>query len=90
VLSFDKSAEVLLIVVLGGAGTLYGGILGSLALIVSQYLLSGISPEYWQFWVGIAFIALVFFARGGLVGLGQRGLSALQKWMRGRVPRSGG
>ena len=90
VLSFDKSAEVLLIVVLGGAGTLYGGILGSLALIVSQYLLSGISPEYWQFWVGIAFILLVFFARGGLMGLGQRGLSALQKWTRSRVARSGG
>ena len=83
VLSFGKSAEVLLMVVLGGAGTLYGGIIGALALIVAQYLLSGISPEYWQFWVGIAFIALVFLARGGLVGLAQRGLRRCAR-LRGR------
>jgi branched-chain amino acid transport system permease protein len=77
VLSFDKSSEVLLMVVLGGAGTLYGGVIGALALIVAQYYLSGISPEYWQFWVGIAFIVLVFFARGGLVGLGASAFSRL-------------
>ena len=64
--------------VLGGAGTLYGGLVGALPLIVAQYLLSGISPEYWQFWIGIAFIALVFFARGGIVGLA-RGASRLRR-----------
>jgi branched-chain amino acid transport system permease protein len=83
VLSFGKSADVLLMVVLGGAGTLYGSIIGALALILAQYYLSGISPEYWQFWIGIAFIVLVFFARGGLVGLGQGGLS----WLRERFIR---
>jgi branched-chain amino acid transport system permease protein len=90
VLSFDKSAEVLLMVTLGGAGTLYGGIIGGLALIVAQYLLSGISPEYWQFWVGIAFIALVFLARGGLVGLAQRGLASLSRGGNAGSPRQGG
>ena len=89
VLSFGKSAEVLLMVVLGGAGTLYGGVIGALALIVAQYLLSGISPEYWQFWVGIAFILLVFLARGGLVGLAQGGLSSLRRRWPGRVAASG-
>ena len=49
VLSFEKSAEVLLVVVLGGAGTLYGGIIGAIALIVAQYLLSGISPSTGSF-----------------------------------------
>lgn len=71
VLSFGKSAEVLLMVVLGGTAALYGGLLGALALICAQYLLSGISPEYWQFWIGAAFVALVFLARGGLMGLAQ-------------------
>jgi len=86
VLSFDKSAEVMLMVVLGGAGTLYGGIIGALFLIVAQYLLSGISPQYWQFWVGIAFIALVFLARGGLVGLAKEGVTWLGR--RGRSTSS--
>jgi branched-chain amino acid transport system permease protein len=90
VLSFGKSAEVLLIVVLGGSGTLYGGLIGSLALIVAQYLLSGVSPEYWQFWIGIAFIALVFLARGGLMGLAQRVLSLLHARWHGRETPSGG
>ena len=90
VLSFGKSAEVLLIVVLGGSGTLYGGLIGSLALIVAQYLLSGISPEYWQFWIGIAFIALVFFARGGLMGLAHGALALLRARWHGRETPSGG
>jgi branched-chain amino acid transport system permease protein len=79
VLSFDKSAQALLVVVLGGAGTLYGGIVGALALIVAQYLLSGLTPQYWQFWIGIAFIALVFFARGGILGLGFRITAVLRQ-----------
>jgi len=89
VLSFDKSAEVLLVVVLGGAGTLYGGLVGATALIVAQYLLSGISPEYWQFWIGIAFIAIVFLARGGLVGLSQRAVSSLRRSPHSRKRPSG-
>jgi len=90
VLSFGKSAEVLLILVLGGSGTLYGGLIGSLALIVAQYLLSGISPEYWQFWIGIAFIALVFLARGGLMGLAQGALALLHARWHGRETPSRG
>jgi branched-chain amino acid transport system permease protein len=90
VLSFEKSAEVLLIVVLGGSGTLYGGLIGSLALIVAQYLLSGISPEYWQFWIGIAFIALVFLARGGLMGLARGALALLHaRWHGSEIPSGG-
>ena len=86
VLSFGKSAEVLLMVVLGGAGTLYGGLIGALALIAAQYWLSGISPEYWEFWIGLAFIALVFLARGGLVGLARKAASVITR--RGRKPNS--
>lgn len=85
VLSFEKSAEVLLALVLGGAGTLYGGIVGALVFMVAQFVLSNATPEYWQFWMGIAFIALVFFARGGLMGLGLR-LSGLARAALGAKP----
>jgi branched-chain amino acid transport system permease protein len=88
VLSFEKSADVLLVVVLGGAGTLYGGLVGALALIIAQYLLSGISPEYWQFWIGVAFIALVFFARGGLMGFAEQTAKLMHVNRRSRMPQS--
>jgi branched-chain amino acid transport system permease protein len=90
VLSFGKSAEVLLMVVLGGTATLYGGLLGALALIVAQYWLSGISPEYWQFWIGISFVALVFLARGGLMGLARGAVSLLDRRQPGPLGPSGG
>jgi branched-chain amino acid transport system permease protein len=90
VLSFGKSAEVLLMVVLGGTATLYGGLLGALALIVAQYWLSGISPEYWQFWIGISFVALVFLARGGLMGLARGAGSLLGRRQPGPLGPSGG
>jgi branched-chain amino acid transport system permease protein len=68
VLGFDRSAEVLLIVILGGAGTLYGPLVGAIAFMTMQKLLSGVTPQYWQFWLGIVFIVLVLFGKGGIVG----------------------
>jgi branched-chain amino acid transport system permease protein len=88
VLSFEKSADVLLVVVLGGAGTLYGALVGALALIIAQYLLSGISPEYWQFWIGVAFIALAFFARGGLMGFAEQTATLIHVNKRSRMRQS--
>ncbi|HEX2530081.1 MAG TPA: branched-chain amino acid ABC transporter permease [Burkholderiaceae bacterium] len=68
VLSFQRSADVLLILILGGAGSLYGGILGAIVFVVAQYLLSDINPQYWQFWLGFLLILIVLFARGGILG----------------------
>jgi branched-chain amino acid transport system permease protein len=68
-LSFHKSAEVLLMVVLGGAGHLYGALFGALAFMLAQHALSAITPQYWQFWMGAMLVLLVMFARGGAAGL---------------------
>jgi branched-chain amino acid transport system permease protein len=79
VLSFHRSAEALLMLVLGGAGWLYGGLIGAGVLLTAQKLLSDLTPQYWQFWTGAALIALVLFARGGLIGLSMALLHRLKR-----------
>lgn len=68
VFSFSRSAEVLLILVLGGIGSLYGGILGAAVFMTVHEYLSGIDPLYWQFWLGMLLVVVVLFARGGIMG----------------------
>jgi branched-chain amino acid transport system permease protein len=69
VLSFEKSADALLIVVFGGVGTLYGALIGSIAFKAMYDVLASATPEYWSFWLGLALVLLVLFARGGIIGL---------------------
>jgi branched-chain amino acid transport system permease protein len=71
-LSFQRSAEGLLMLVLGGLGSLNGALLGAAAFTVAHHALSEASPQFWQFWLGIALIALALAGRGGLVGLLKR------------------
>jgi len=68
VLSFSRSATLLLILVLGGAGSLYGAMLGAIVFMVARQLLSDLNPQYWQFWLGWVLIFVVLFARGGVMG----------------------
>ncbi len=68
VLNFSRSAEILLILVLGGTGRLYGAMLGTIAFMTAHHFLSGINPQYWQFWLGILLIFVVLFAREGIMG----------------------
>jgi branched-chain amino acid transport system permease protein len=68
VLSFNRSADILIMLVIGGIGWLYGGLLGATLFIVTQDVLANINPIYWQFWLGLILVLLVFFAPGGLVG----------------------
>ena len=67
-LSFQRSAEGLLMLVLGGLGTLYGALVGAAAFTVAHHALSEASPQFWQFWLGIALVALALLGRGGLMG----------------------
>ena len=75
VLSFGRSADVLVILILGGAGRLYGGIVGAIIYMVARDQLSGMSPQYWYFWIGLVLVAVVMFLPNGILG----GLSALGK-----------
>lgn len=68
VLSFENSADLLLILILGGTGRLYGGLIGAIVFIVAKHVLSDINPQYWHFWLGLALVLLVMFARGGILG----------------------
>jgi branched-chain amino acid transport system permease protein len=67
-LSFSRSAEVLIALVLGGAGRLYGALVGAALFIVARDVLAGGSPVYWQFWMGLLLVVVVLFARGGVLG----------------------
>ena len=67
-LSFARSAELLIMLVLGGTGRLYGGLIGALVFMLAQDTIAGINPAYWQFWIGLLLILIVLFARGGILG----------------------
>lgn len=75
VLGFQRSADVLVILILGGAGRLYGGVVGAIIYMVARDQLSGINPQYWYFWIGLLLVAVVMFLPNGILG----GLSALYK-----------
>ncbi len=66
VLSFDRSAEVLLALVLGGTGYLYGGLIGAIIFVLMHDILSSITPQYWQFWMGLALVVIVLVGRDRL------------------------
>jgi len=67
-LGFQRSADLLLILILGGAGHLYGGLIGAIVYVVMNYFLSDMNPQYWQFWLGLILVLIVLFARGGILG----------------------
>ncbi|MBS0319775.1 MAG: branched-chain amino acid ABC transporter permease [Proteobacteria bacterium] len=68
VLGFNRSAEILIMLVLGGAGYLYGGLLGAAIFMILQDRLANLSAAYWQFWLGALLVVIVLFARGGVLG----------------------
>ena len=74
-LGFPRSAELLIMLVLGGTGRLYGGLVGAAIFMIAQDYLSGIDPVYWQFWIGFFLVVIVLFAHGGILG----GLEAVRK-----------
>src|SRR5262247_3800140 len=77
-LSFARSADVLVILILGGAGRLYGGIVGAVIYMGARVQFSGINQQYWFFWIGTLLIAVVIFLPNGILG----GLARLRPFAR--------
>ena len=63
---FHRSADVMLMLIIGGAGWLYGGIIGAGVFIVLRDVISAATPEYWEFWIGLLLVVLVMVGRDRL------------------------
>jgi branched-chain amino acid transport system permease protein len=83
-LSFSRSAELVIMLVLGGSGCLYGALIGALVFMLAQDYIAGINPVYWQFWIGLLLIVIVMFARGGILGGLERLFNNMKQTVRGR------
>jgi len=68
VFGFPRSADLMIMVVLGGAGRLYGALVGTTVFMIAHHYLSDLNPIYWQFWLGLLLVVVVLFARGGILG----------------------
>jgi branched-chain amino acid transport system permease protein len=67
-LGFERSAELLVMLVLGGAGRLYGGLVGAIIFMVARDQFSGVQPQYWYFWIGVLLVVVVMFLPNGVLG----------------------
>jgi branched-chain amino acid transport system permease protein len=64
--SFERSAEVLVMLVLGGAGNLWGALFGSVVFQIFEHIVSATNPFHWMTLVGLLLIGIVLFAPRGL------------------------
>ena len=63
VLSFERSADLLLVLIIGGTGYLYGGLLGAVGFKLMQDWIAAMTPQYWQFWIGLILVVIVLVGR---------------------------
>jgi branched-chain amino acid transport system permease protein len=68
-LSVELSGIVMVMLVLGGPGRLYGAFIGAPVYMIAQDVLARDNPTYWMFWLGLILIAIVLFNRGGILGI---------------------
>ncbi|HEX7007249.1 MAG TPA: branched-chain amino acid ABC transporter permease [Alphaproteobacteria bacterium] len=68
VLSFQRSADVAVMLILGGTGRLYGGIIGAIIFMIARDQLADMNPQYWYFWIGLLLMAVVLFLPTGVLG----------------------
>src|ERR1700733_6688956 len=63
VFSFERSADLMLVLVIGGTGYLHGGLIGAVVFRMLQEVFSSITPQYWQFWIGLVLVVIVLVGR---------------------------
>jgi branched-chain amino acid transport system permease protein len=69
VLSLERSGTILIMLIIGGVGRLYGAFIGVPLYMIAQDRFSTIDPVYWYFWIGLYMVLMVVFAPGGVLGL---------------------
>ena len=84
VLSFQRSANLLIMLIIGGTATLYGGFVGAAIFMLVQNQLATINPTYWLFYLGLLLILITLFLRRGVVG---GLLIGRERWFRRRAAR---
>ncbi len=65
---FHRSADVLLVLIIGGAGWLYGGIAGAIVYEALQDVLASLTPQHWQLWIGLFLVVFVLIGRERMSG----------------------
>src|SRR5271169_4836617 len=68
VFAFERSADLMLVLVIGGSGYLYGGLIGAVVFKMLQEFFSNLTPEYWQFWIGLVLVVILLVGRVRLHG----------------------
>ena len=63
VFAFERSADLMLVLVIGGTGYLYGGLIGAVVFRMLQEIFSTLTPQYWQFWIGLVLVVIVLVGR---------------------------
>jgi branched-chain amino acid transport system permease protein len=71
-LSFERSGIILIMLIIGGVGRLYGAFIGVPLYIIAQDRFAQADPVYWYFWIGSFLVLMVIFARGGVLGTAER------------------
>ena len=69
VLSLERSAGVMIVLILGGYGRLYGAFVGAIAYMLLEHVLAKAYPTAWQLGLGVTLIAVALFARNGVIGM---------------------
>ena len=67
VFALERSADVMLMLAIGGVGWLYGGIAGAVAFKLMYDVIANITPQYWTFWIGLFLVVLVMVGRERLI-----------------------
>jgi branched-chain amino acid transport system permease protein len=78
VLSFQRSADVLVMLIIGGTARLYGAFVGAFVFLFLRDLFAAVSPVYWYFWIGLLLVLVVSFFRRGILP----SLEDLLTWLR--------
>jgi branched-chain amino acid transport system permease protein len=68
VFSLDRSADLLLVLIIGGTGYLYGGLIGAVIYKFMQDWIANLTPQYWQFWIGLILVIIVLIGRERMQG----------------------